>query len=180
MFQVILIVTLAFLDSPTRGLPPVYPLKKSENDRFLIDQKGKPFLVVGDSAWSLIVQLGDKEIDQYLDDRAKRGFNSLIVNLIEHQFCTNAPGTHSKLLPFQKSGDFSAPNPTYFDFAHSVVKKANDRGLAVWLFPAYLGYNGGNEGWFKDMNASGKMNLRNYGRFVGNRFKDLPNIVWVM
>jgi len=73
----------------------------------LIDQKEKPFLVLGDSAWSLIAQVGDKEIDQYLDDRAKRGFNSLIVNLIEHKFCTNVPATRAKIAPFQKMGDFS-------------------------------------------------------------------------
>ncbi len=30
------------------------------------------------------------------------------------------------------------------------------------------------------MKASGKASLRSYGRFVGKRFKDLPNIVWVM
>jgi hypothetical protein len=178
MFQTLLFVSLAFVGS--EAPPPAYPLKNSETGRFLVDQKGKPFLVIGDSAWSLIAQLGEKDTDQYLDDRAKRGFNSLIVNLIEHKFCTNAPGTQAKIVPFQKAGDFSTPNPAYFDFAHKVVKKANDRGLVVWLFPAYLGYDGGNEGWFKDMKAGGKANLRNYGRFVGKRFKDLPNIVWAV
>jgi len=28
--------------------------------------------------------------------------------------------------------------------------------------------------------AGGRASLRSYGRFVGKRFKDLPNIVWVM
>ena len=59
-------------------------------------------------------------------------------------------------------------------------KKANDRGIVVWLFPAYLGYGGGDDGFFREMKASGKESLRSYGRFVGKRFKDLPNIVWVM
>ena len=45
---------------------------------------------------------------------------------------------------------------------------------------AYLGYGGGEDGFFRDMKASGKESLRSYGRFVGKRFKDLPNIVWVM
>jgi len=180
MFQTLLLVTLALVESPAQASSPAYPLKKSATGRFLIDQKEKPFLVLGDSAWSLIAQLGDKEIDQYLDDRAKRGFNSLIVNLIEHKFCTNVPATRAKIAPFQKMGDFSTPNPAYFDFAYNVVKKAKDRGIVVWLFPAYLGYGGGNEGWFQDMKATGKGNLHRYGRFVGKRFKDLPNLVWVM
>ncbi len=78
------------------------------------------------------------DIDRYLEDRQKRGFNSIIVNLIEHKFCTTPPKTRAGLAPFTKAGDFSTPNPAYFDFAHKVVKKANDRGIVVWLFPAYL------------------------------------------
>jgi hypothetical protein len=158
----------------------IFPLKKAESSRFLIDRNGKPFLIVGDSAWSLIVQLGEKEIDHYLEDRARRGFNSVIVNLIEHKFCTDPPRTRARIAPFLNPGDFSAPNPAYFDFAHQVLKKANDRGIAVWLFPAYLGSGGGDEGWFREMKASGKANLRAYGRFVAKRFRDLPNIVWVV
>ena len=50
----------------------------------------------------------------------------------------------------------------------------------VWLAPAYLGSLGGDEGWFQDMKKSGKPALRAYGRFLGERFRDLPNIVWVM
>jgi hypothetical protein len=155
-------------------------LKTAENGRFLVNQRGEPFLAVGDTAWSLIAQLGEEDIDLYLEDRARRGFNSVIVNLIEHRFCTSPPKTRAGLAPFEKTGDFSTPNPDYFAFAHRVVKKANDRGIVVWLFPAYLGSGGGEEGFFRDMKAGGRPRLRSYGRFVGERFKDLPNIVWVM
>jgi hypothetical protein len=164
----------------TGASAPLFPLKAAESGRFLVDQKGAPFLVVGDTAWSLIAQLAEKDIDRYLEDRSKRRFNSVIVNLIEHRFCTAPPKTRAGLAPFQKAGDFSTPNPDYFAFAHSVVKKANDRGIVVWLFPAYLGYGGGDEGFFGEMKAGGRARLRAYGRFVGERFKDLPNIVWVM
>jgi hypothetical protein len=60
------------------------------------------------------------------------------------------------------------------------VQKANDRGITVWMCPAYLGYGGGDEGWFREMKAAGRASLRGYGQFVGRRFKDLPNIVWVL
>jgi hypothetical protein len=180
MSRIFLLVAVAFIGSQAEGSAPVFPLKTADNGRFLVDQKGQPFLVVGDSAWSLIVQPTDAEIDRYLEDRARRGFTAVIVNLIEHKFCTTPPRTRAGLAPFQKPGDFAAPNPAYFDFAYRVVKKAGDRGLSVWLFPAYLGYGGGDEGWFREMKASGRASLRAYGRFVGKRFKDLPNLVWVM
>ena len=128
---------LGDFDGVVEVTPPVLPLKVSENQRHLVDQKGVPLLVVGDTAWSLIAQLAAEDIDQYLDDRQKKGFNSIIVNLIEHKFCTTPPKTRAGLGPFEKDGDFSTPNKLYFDFAHEVVSKANDRGIVVWLAPAY-------------------------------------------
>jgi hypothetical protein len=180
MLRTFVLVAFALVASQAQAESPVLPLKIADNGRCLVDQKGRPVLVVGDSAWSLIVQPKEADIDRYLYDRQKRGFNSIIVNLLEHKFCTMPPGTRAGVVPFKKAGDFSTPNPDYFDFAYKVVKKANDRGIVVWLFPAYLGSGGGDEGWFREMKASGKANLRDYGRFVGKRFADLRNIVWAL
>ena len=46
--------------------------------------------------------------------------------------------------------------------------------------PAYLGYGGGDEGFFREIKAGGREKLRAYGRYVGKRFRDLPNLVWMM
>jgi hypothetical protein len=180
MTRALLLLAAYCVNQSSAASAPVLPLKVAESGRFLVDQTGAPFLVVGDTAWSLIAQLAEEDIDRYLKDRSQRGFNSAIVNLIEHRFCTSPPRTRSGLAPFLKAGDFSTPNPDYFAFARKVVKKANDRGIVVWLFPAYLGFGGGDEGFFAEMKAGGRERLRAYGRFVGEQFKDLPNIVWVM
>jgi hypothetical protein len=162
--------------SPMSGLL----LKVSKNGQYLVDQKGEPFLVVGDSPWSIIVQLDEKDRETYLEDRQRRGFNSIIVNLLEHKFCTSAPRTRLGLAPFNTPGDFSTPNQAYFDFAHQVIERAGEHGMVVWLAPNYLGYGGGDEGFFREIKAGGREKLRAYGRFVGSRFKDLPNIVWML
>src|SRR5437763_2346573 len=83
--------------SQARAATPLLPLKTSPDGHFLVDQKGQPFLVVGDSPWSLVAQPREADLDRYLDDRAKKGFNSLIVNLIEHKFGSNAPNTRAGL-----------------------------------------------------------------------------------
>jgi hypothetical protein len=152
----------------------------SEDRRYLVDQVGGPFLVVGDTAWSLIADLRANDIKAYLDDRQRRGFNAIIVNLIEAKFSTDPPRTRDGIEPFRSSGDFSTPNSDYFDFAHKVIEWANDRGITVWLCPAYLGWGGKDQGFFKQIQAGGREKLRVYGRFVGERFKDLPNIVWMV
>jgi len=61
-------------------------LKVSANRRYLIDQKGDPFLVVGDSPWSLIAQLDETDIEWYLRDRQKKGFTWILVTLMENNF----------------------------------------------------------------------------------------------
>ena len=169
----------AFAASATAAAPVAFPLRVSENGRHLVDASGQPFLIVGDTAWSLIAQLREDDIARYLDDRQRRGFNSIIVSLIEHKFATKAPANIDGVRPFLKPGDFTQPNPVYFDGAHRAVEMVNQRGITVWLFPAYLGWGGGDEGFFKEIKAAGPAALRGYGRFVGERFKDLPNIVWV-
>ena len=53
---------------PTSSL---FPLQVRRGRRFLTDAQGRPFLVIGDTAWSLIVQLTPEEIDRYLDALAE-------------------------------------------------------------------------------------------------------------
>ena len=77
-----------------------------------MDQTGAPFLVQGDAAWSLISGLTNEEAEKYLEDRRSKGFNSVIVNLIEHQF--RGPVDRYGQNPFTVPGDFSTPNEKYF------------------------------------------------------------------
>src|SRR5579871_2327811 len=50
-------VTLAPLPTPKVIGAPVYPLKRSKDGRRLVDQRGVPFLLVGDSPQALIANL---------------------------------------------------------------------------------------------------------------------------
>lgn len=154
-------------------------LKVAKSGRYLTDGRGRPFLVVGDTAWSLIVQVPGADVDHYLENRQAKGFNSLLVNLLEHKFSDDPPRTRAGLEPFLAPGDFSRPNDAYFDYAVSVVRKAGERGMVVWLCPAYLGYGGKGEGWFSELKAAGPQSAREFGRYVGRKFRNLPNVVWV-
>ena len=184
----ILLIPLVLVSAARGGVAPMASseltsnllLKVSGNGRYLVDQTGAPFLIVGDSPWSLIVQVNETDREMYLADRQTRGFNSLIINLLEHKFTTRAPNTLTGLAPFNTPGDFSTPNDAYFDLAHQVVQQAGEHGMVVWLTPAYLGYGGGDEGFFREIKAGGREKLRAYGTYIGKRFKDLPNIVWML
>jgi hypothetical protein len=158
---------------------PVFPLRVSPNGCYLEDRMGHPFLITGDSAWSLIADLSNKDAELYLADRQQRGFNTILVSLIEHKFARNAPLNTDGQGPFLARGDFLRPNDRYFDKAEQVLEAASRRGMLVLLVPAYLGAGGASEGWYKEMVAVGPEALRSYGRYLGRRFSKFSNVIWV-
>jgi hypothetical protein len=158
----------------------------------------------GDTAWSLIADLTREDVDLYLGDRHARGFNTILVNLIETTFATNAPANAYGQLPFRgqpsepfaaiverlppgPSGtsatplaiDYGAPDDAYFAHADWVLRRAAERGFLVLLTPSYLGWGGGGQGWYRAMAANGPERLRQYGEYLGRRYRDYTNILWV-
>jgi hypothetical protein len=160
------------------GAAEIYPVAVGPDHRHLVDQTGGPFLVQGDAAWSLISGLTSEEAEKYLEDRRSKGFNSVIVNLIEHQF--RGPVDRYGQNPFTVPGDFSTPNEKYFAHADWVIRKAAEKGIQVFLAPVYLGYIGTNEGWVKEVLANGPEKSRDWGRYVGRRYASFNNIVWLI
>jgi len=156
-----------------------FPLRTEAGKRYLVDAQGAPFFMNGDTAWSLIVQLTLAEAEQYLEDRRQRGVNTVLVELIEHQFADDAPRNRAGEAPFLTAGDFATPNDDYFDHAVAVVDLAAAKGMLVLLTPSYMGYPSTAEGWYAEMVANGTTKLRNYGRYVGQRFAGRDNILWV-
>jgi len=161
------------------GSTATYPLHVEAGKRYLLDAQNRPFLIQGDSPWSLIARLNDTDAETYLETRRQQGFNTVMVNLIEHKFSDNPPNNASGDAPFTTAGDFSKPNEAYFAHAETVISKANAKGMLVLLAPAYMGYQGGDEGWYSEMSSNGATKLRAYGQYVANRFKNYDNIIWV-
>ncbi|MEW9613895.1 DUF4038 domain-containing protein [Shinella sp. S4-D37] len=156
-----------------------FPLAIAPDGRYLQDNAGKPFLITGDSAWSMIAELSPDEAEFYIADRKARGFNTLLVSLIEHQFARNAPRNIEGDAPFLEPGNFAKPNDRYFAAAERILDKALAADMLVLLVPAYMGANGGPQGWYGEMAAAGPDALKAYGRYLGKRFARYPNIVWV-
>jgi hypothetical protein len=159
-----------------------FPVEVSANRRYLEDVSGRPFLLHGDTAWSLIVQLTREETEEYLENRRQKGFNAILVNLIEYYYADKPPNNRYGEGPFTTPGDFSTPNEKYFAHAHWVIQRAGEKGILVVLNPCYTGYSSdfrtSRDGWTKEILANGPEKCRNYGRYVGNLFKVHNNIIW--
>lgn len=173
------LMVLLLLVLTAAGLPSIFPLAVSGDQRLLQNARGRPFLLLGDAAWSLIAELDRQDTTAYLDDRARRGFNAILVNLVEHQFSSHPPANAFGDMPFPQQ-PFAALGKSYFDHAAWVIDQALKRGMLVFLVPAYLGVNGGDQGWYREAAAAGPAQMKAYGEAVARRFAQYPNIVWVL
>ena len=160
---------------PTRATTkPVYPLKVGRTRRYLVDQRGRPFFIVGDSPQALIGNLSLDEAAVFIADRKAAGFNSLLVDLLcaKYTGCRDDGTTSDGIKPFTTPGDLSTPNPAYFARADAIIRLAGKAGMVVFLDPIETG------GWLSTLRANGIAKDYAYGQFLGRRYRKFGNIVW--
>jgi hypothetical protein len=155
---------------------PAYPLKASANNRYLVDQHNRPFLMIGDSPQHLITNMSLHEAQRYISNRQSYGINTLWINLLcifTFPSCNKEAKTFDGISPFSVVGDLAAPNPAYFDRVSDMLKIAARHGMLVVLDPAET------ISWLDVLRDNGKQKAFEYGQYLGNRFKNTPNIMWM-
>ncbi len=159
-----------------------FPLSIHASGRYLVDSDGAPFLIHGDTAWSIVVQLTDAECDAYIDDRASRGFNTILFNAIEHKFSSQSPYYKNVdgNAPFTTMGDFSSSFVSaYWARVDRIVDRCLTNGMLCIICPAYNGYSGGDEGWSSEVTADTAAHLQTYGAALAARYTQ-GNVLWWM
>ena len=157
--------------------PPhtAYPLKVGPTGRYLVDQQGVPFLITGDSPQALMVNLSEAEADAFFADRQAAGFNAVWINLLCATYTGGRPdgSTYDGIVPFTTDGDLSTPNEPYFARVDDMLALAAQHGLTVFLDPAETG------SWLSVLGSNGVAKSRDYGRYLGSRYRNVDNIVWM-
>jgi len=162
-----------------------YPLKKSANGRYLVDQNNAPFLIAGDAPQGLVVRISPADADSYFANRKSHGFNAGWVNLVENPGAFNTGrsdgSTFDGIRPFTgflpgapqdfDHYDLTTPNEAYFARADQMLTLAANQGIVVFLDPieCYC---------LNTMRNNGPTACRTYGRYLGNRYKSFNNLVW--
>ena len=105
-------------------------LKVSPNGRYLVDQNGKPFFYLADTCWLLFQRPNHEEVDEYLNDRAAKGFTVIQAYVIRGLGERHPDGNRSLLgeSPFIDR-DPARPNEAFFKNVDHVVNRANELGL---------------------------------------------------
>jgi hypothetical protein len=154
---------------------PAYPVRKSANNRYLVDRNNIPFMIVGDSPHSLIGRMSTSDAQFYMANRQRYGINTLWVELLcNNKTACNTDGTtFDGIPPFTVPGDISTPNPAYFRRVDDMLQIAAAHGITLLLDAVET------DGWLATFKANGPEKAAAFGRYLGARYKDVPNIIWM-
>src|SRR3954452_13870395 len=173
------LVAVAFWTIPASAAMP--RLKVSDNGRFLVKDDGSPFFYLGDTAWELFHRLNREEADQYLTDRARKGFTVIQAVAIAELDGHTDPNAYGHLplvdLDPTRPAVVDGPDNDYWDHVDYVVNKAESLGLFISFLPTWGRY-------WHDKVKDGKplfneANAASYGEWLGARKKHKP-IIWIL
>jgi len=166
----IIIFILLILPETTPG----QMLSVSQNGHYLVDNNGKPFFYLGDTAWELFHRLNREEADKYLENRAEKGFTVIQAVVLAERDGLKDPNPYGEIPLI--NNDPTKPNEKYFQHVDYIVNKAESLGLVIGMLPTWGAY------WSSLNPESVIFNADNafkYGQFVGKRYKDKP-IIWIL
>lgn len=152
-------------------------IQVSENRHFLVTETGEPFFWLGDTAWELFHRLNLAESEHYLEVRRKQGFNliqAVVLAELDGLRTPNANG-HVPLC----GEDPTRPNEYYFRHVDAIIRLAAEKGLYIGLLPTWGDKVHGGL-WGVGPVIFNLENARIYGKFLGERYRNDTNIVWIL
>lgn len=148
------------------------PLRVSDNQRYLVHANGKPFFWQGDTGWLMPERLNRDEVGFYLSRCAKAGYNVVQVQTINGVPAYNVYGASSHPSGYDFGGIDRPGVYGYWDHMDYIVETAGRNGIYIGMVCIWGG-----------LVKSGQMTEEEavkYGTFLANRYKDAPNIVWII
>lgn len=146
-------------------------LRVSDNQRFLVKTSdGEPFFWLGDTAWELFHRLTREEADHYLENRRVKGFTVIQAVAVAELDGLNTPNPYGAH-PFHNNNP-KTPNEEYFQHVDYVVNTAEEKGLFIGFLPTWGSHV------LSGVISAG--NARDYGQYLGNRYKNQRNIIWIL
>ena len=166
-----LTIMLAFIATTGQGqkLWDDGRLKVSDNQRFLQYENGKPFFWLGETAWLMPERLKREEVEYYLQTCHEAEYNMVQVQVLNGVPSFNAYGVPSH----DKQGHLLTDAPySYWDHMDYIIDVAAKNDIYVGMVCIW-----------GSLVKGGKLSVeqaKTYGTFLANRYKNRPNIVWIM
>lgn len=142
-----------------------------------------------DTAWILPLS-NQATVDSYIKARASQGFNAIMTGVANWDV-QNTPLGNGQT-PFLTNyvsvtrtsrgrwvADVSQPNNAGFAYIDHIVQQAEANHVAVALLPMC---NGNSDSYVTALRDtySGENRAYNYGKYLGQRYRNYSNIIWVL
>jgi len=152
--------------------PEIFPLSIHASGRYLVDAQGDPFLIHGDTPWSLPAQLTNAQITTYLEDTVEKGFSAIMLEAPVKEFTSQAPDYNNVdgVAPLTSMTDWGSALTAYWNRVDFIVDLAKAHGVVCVINPAYLGFSGTEEGWDTEVSAESNADLQTYGSRLATRY----------
>lgn len=151
-------------------------LQPDSSGHYLRNADGTPFFWLGDTAWELIHRLSKEEIITYLKTRKKQGFNVIQTVVLAEMDGLQTPNFYGNL-PFT-SLDSLIPNELYFELVDFVARECEKLKLTLALLPTWG--DKVSKQWGIGPEIFNEENAKEYGRFLGERYKQYGHLVWML
>ncbi|MBQ2957256.1 MAG: DUF4038 domain-containing protein [Clostridia bacterium] len=160
-------------------------LRVADDGRHLAYDDGRPFFYLADTAWELFHKLNREEAFLYLQNRAEKGFTVIqAVALAEKDGMRRSNAYGRCPVKIGDDGKFDPAQPdldggySYWDHVDAIVKKAGELGLYIAMLPAWGDKFPGTRG--EGPHVFTPENAYAYGEWLGRRYAEAGNIIWVM
>jgi len=166
--RVILLVQLFLIVAVSAAAEqPVFPIKVSENRRYFIDQNNNPVFWLGTTQWQIFREYTLDEVRTTLEKVKGNGFVFVQAMLmgVGDGTLPNVYGEKPWI-----NNDPLTPNEAYFKNVDSVIRIARDNNLVFSVTLYHQRYR-------KYITLK---NARAWAKWLAQRYKDVPNIVWSM
>lgn len=148
------------------------PLTVSENHRYLVHKNGAPFFWLGNTSWLLPERLNRDEVECFLSSESEAGYNVEQIQVLNSIPTFNVYGQTGNNAEFnfkkiEKDGVYG-----YWDHLDFIVSVAEQNGIYIAM-----------DCIWGSIVTAGRMNVKQaqaYGTFLGNRYKNRPNIIWMI
>jgi len=165
---ILLVVLFSWMALATAAVErPVWPVKVSANGRYFVDQKGTPVFWLGTTQWQLFREYTVEDARTILERTADKGFVFAQVMLMGVGDGTK-PNIHGQK-PWLNDNPLT-PNEAYFQNVDAVVRSAGANNVNISMTLYHQRYR-------KFITVE---NGRAWAKWLAQRYRDVPNIVWSM
>lgn len=145
-------------------------LTVSDNGRYIIHENGEPFFWMGNTAWLLPERLTREEAEYYLNKEHALGYNVEQIQVLNGTPTFNIYGKQANdetfdCTKYSKAGDYG-----YWEHLDYIVDVAAANGIYIAMDCV----------WGSQIDVLDEKKAAAYGKFLGERYKDKPNIIWLI